>query len=146
MIKPVIRLAQDSEAPIIEAILREVNLIPHGLDWSHVYPFWLVADLRGEIVGVIQVLPGKPLGHIGFWGVVPKWQSSGVGVFLLRAAQYALANSGCDGFTAVTDHPGVVKRIEGWGAVVFGPPVNWVFKRVAKLEVKKDESQSAHSN
>lgn len=36
------------------------------LDWSEVYPFWALADLKGEIAGAIQICAGKPIGHLEF--------------------------------------------------------------------------------
>ena len=134
MIKPIIRPAQNHEAEIVRLILEMVGLIPEGLDWSEIYPSWLVAEHKGMIIGCVQVLPGKPLGHIGFLAVVPKYQYYGYGVLLLKAAERLLGNMGCDGFTSLTDHPHILRKMDKLGFTKFGPMVNWFFKRVQRKE------------
>jgi ribosomal protein S18 acetylase RimI-like enzyme len=141
MMTPKIRLAQDSDAEDIKRILENCNLIPNGLNFSRVYPSWLVAEYKGEIVGCCQVLIGFPLGHIGFWAIDPSRQGYGFGIFLWKAAEIMLANHGCDGFTGLTDHKDILKRLESVGAVIFGPPVNWIFKRVKKIGVAIENIQ-----
>jgi len=37
-----------------------------GLDWTDVYPFWLVAKIDERIVGCIQIVPTKPYGYLEF--------------------------------------------------------------------------------
>lgn len=44
---------------------------PVEMDWSEVFPFWLVAVLDGVIVGCVQVVMGKPLGSAEFLAVKP---------------------------------------------------------------------------
>ena len=130
MIRPIIRLAQDSEGEDIHHILDEVGQIPDGLDWSRVYPYWLVAEHDGIIVGCAQVLPGFPLGHFGFWGILPGYQNKGIGIFLWKAVEKLLANGGSDGFTGMTLNPQVLKRLPEVGAIEFGDKVSLIFKRV----------------
>ena len=130
MIRPTIRLAEDSEAEDVRYILEQVGQIPNGLDWSRVYPCWLVAELNGVICGCIQVLHGFPLSHIGFWAVLPGYQNRGIGIFLWKAAEKLLANSGSDGFTGMTLNPQVLKRLPEVGAIEFGDKVSLIFKRV----------------
>lgn len=40
------------------------------LDWQSVDGHWLVAELEGEVVGCIAVLPMKPVGHCEHLGVL----------------------------------------------------------------------------
>ena len=133
MIRPTIRLARDSEGEDIRHILDEVGQIPEGLDWSRVYPYWLVAEHDGIIVGCAQVLPGFPLGHFGFWGILPGYQNKGIGIFLWKAVEKLLANGGSDGFTGMTLNEQVLKHLPEVGGVVFGDPCHLIFKRVPRI-------------
>ncbi len=60
---PTVEMAKNEEGPIIGEIVRS-----HGFDieadWTDIFPYWLVAKHEGEILGCIQVLPGKPIGRI----------------------------------------------------------------------------------
>lgn len=144
MIRPIVRLAQDSEGEDIRYILDEVGQIPQGLDWSRVHPYWLVAEYDGMIVGCAQVLPGFPLGHFGFWGVLPGYQNYGIGIFLWQAVEKLLANGGSDGFTGMTANENVLKHLTEVGGVVFGVPCNLIFKRV--LRKRKETSNGREQN
>lgn len=140
MLKPKIRPAQDSEGEAIYKLLKEVGLVPEGLDWSRVYPSWIVAEYKNEIIGCAQVLPGKPLGHIGFLAVTPQYQQFGIGVHLLRAGEHLLASLGCDGFTGLTDHPHILRKLQKLNFVTFGPKVAWIFKRLYRQSEQTHES------
>jgi hypothetical protein len=37
-----------------------------GLDWSDIYPYWLVAEKDGKIIGCLNVAPSKPVGRLDF--------------------------------------------------------------------------------
>ena len=145
MIKAEIRFAEDSESGEVQRILRETGLFAEGMDWAHVHPSWMVAEYKGTIVGVVQVLIGHPMGHMGFLAVSPKYQSLGFGVHLWKAAEKMFALSGCDAYTAMTDHPHILRKLGRIGAVVFGPPVSWVFKRVAQIKVPRERLQANES-
>jgi GNAT superfamily N-acetyltransferase len=139
VIKPTIRPAIDADSAEIQRVLSETGLLVNGLDWSKIYPSWLVAEYKGEIVGTIQVLLGYPLGHMDILAVVPKYQNLGFGVYLWRAAEHILTINGCDGYTVFSDSPCILKHIGKLGGVIFGPPANWIFKRVPQLNRGIDE-------
>ena len=144
MINPKIRLAENSESDIVRGILEEAHLIPDGLEWSRVFPSWLVAEYKGEIVAVCQILQGYPIGAILFLAVTKKYQNLGFGVILLRKAEKVLASMGCDAYCGLSDHAQIMSKLEKWGAIIFGPKVNWIFKRVYRPEVNY-ESVSANN-
>ena len=41
------------------------------LDWSEVYPYWIVAEIDGKLVGCVQVSLSKPVGRVEIMGVDP---------------------------------------------------------------------------
>jgi GNAT superfamily N-acetyltransferase len=137
MIRPTIRMAQNSEAEDVRHILSVYGMCPEGHDWSEVYPFWLVAEYQGIIVGTIQVLPGKPFGFIGYWAVLPGYTNLGFGVFLWRAAERLLAGSGCDGWMGISAEEPVLKRVPEVGGIIYGEPVRVLFKRVYRPQEEK---------
>lgn len=132
--KPVVRIATNADAENIRLILDENRMIPRGLDWTEVEPSWIVAEFNGVIVGCAQFLIGKPLGHIGFIAVLPGYQNNrhGFGCLLALAAESILSNSGCDGYTGMTSNPIVKRRFLRTNGIVFGDPVEALFKRVQK--------------
>lgn len=61
-----VRLARNEDGDTIHDLLHADGLNLEGLDWSDIYPHWLVVGPRGELVGCLQVLLGKPVGFIEF--------------------------------------------------------------------------------
>lgn len=117
MIRPAVRLATDDEGPKIAEILEasgEPN--PEGLDWSRVWPHWLIAEHRGVRCGCINVLPGRPVGYIGSLAVLPPYQHEGIGAYLCLAAEAMLAQSGVTGIVYTTKHPQIINRLTKRGA------------------------------
>lgn len=53
-----IRLASNEDADRI----RELLSSKIELDWTDIYPYWLVAEREGKIVGCINVALSKPIG------------------------------------------------------------------------------------
>ncbi len=131
MLRPKIRWANPSEGPQVEKLLLDNYLCPRGVDWSSIEG-WMVATHRDTIIGAIQVLPGKPLGHIGFLVVNEAQQNSGAGYFLWKAAERWLGHQGIDGYTGMTSNPVVKKAVIKSNGIVFGDPVEVVMKRVKK--------------
>lgn len=64
--KVVIRLAIDETGPMIAAVLKENGIEIPGMDWSKVFPHWLIATVENDVVGCVQVLPAKPVGYLEF--------------------------------------------------------------------------------
>ncbi len=64
-----IRLAQNSDGPRIGELARASGFGVDGLDWSDIYPHWLVAERDDPendagVVAAIQVSLGKPIGRL----------------------------------------------------------------------------------
>lgn len=59
-----IRLAENADGATIEKLSREGGFNVDGLDWSDIYPHWLVAENGNGIIGCIQVSLGKPIGRL----------------------------------------------------------------------------------
>ena len=62
---PSIRMALDVDGKVISQLVKENGFQQtEGIDWSHVYPYWLVAEQNGEIIGCIQVRISVPIGGL----------------------------------------------------------------------------------
>lgn len=115
----------------MEFILQETGLLPKGFNFAQVEPNWWVAEVDKEIVGCVQVLPGRPLGHVGFLGVLPGYLNVGIGGYLYLLAESLLKNTkGCEGYTYHTCNPAIKKQGKKGGAIVFGDPVELLFKKI----------------
>ena len=66
-----IRLASNEDADRIKELLSPKI----ELDWSDIYPYWLVAEREGEIVGCINVALSKPIGILDQLAVDPSLNS-----------------------------------------------------------------------
>ena len=60
-----VRLAQDSEKEIVEALVAgtipEDSYLP---EFTSVYPYWLVAEIAGEIVGTLNLRISVPISGV----------------------------------------------------------------------------------
>lgn len=61
--KPEIILAPNVMGEEIKSLVNKAGFLTK-LDWSDIYPFWLVAIAENKIVGCLQVCPGKPVGRL----------------------------------------------------------------------------------
>lgn len=59
-----VRVATNEQSPAIVELVTKAGFAIEGIDWSDIEPYWLLAELKDEPVGCIQVLPGKPIGHL----------------------------------------------------------------------------------
>jgi hypothetical protein len=68
-----VRLAQNDEGEIVAELAAHCGFYFEGwdIDWSDIFPYWLIAEHEGRPVGCIQVLPGKPVGRLEILGVDP---------------------------------------------------------------------------
>lgn len=134
MIRPKLRFANNADAKDIREILEANGQIPEGHDWTDIGPNWILAEHDETVVGCCQILCGKPFGHMGFLCVLPGYYDSGIGAILWKTAERVLANNGCDGYTATTVNEQILKKLPKIGGIVFGDPVNLVFKRVYRKD------------
>ena len=66
-----IRLALDETGPLIAEVLKENGIELPGMDWSKVFPHWLLATCDDDVIGVLQVMPSKPIAWCEFLYVKP---------------------------------------------------------------------------
>ena len=59
-----VRLAQNKDGDDIHGLVSSSGQEISGLDWSDIYPYWLVVEMDGRIVGCLQVCAGKPMGRL----------------------------------------------------------------------------------
>lgn len=57
---------EDTDREILKTLVMGSGFRTTGLRWSEVSPYWLLAELDGEVKGCIQVCFGKPIGRIEF--------------------------------------------------------------------------------
>lgn len=65
MDKVTVRLAENSEGERVRDLLEQ----QHGpqepsLRWDTISPYWLMAELGGQVVGCIQTRPSRPMGSL----------------------------------------------------------------------------------
>ena len=66
-----VRLAQNEDGEDIRRLARYTGFELSDLDWGDIYPYWLVAELDGGILGCLQICPGKPFGFLELFFVDP---------------------------------------------------------------------------
>lgn len=66
MTKPnvTVTLANNSDAEDVQRLVLAAGFEVPGLDWSNIYPHWLVAKIGDRIVGCMEVLLGRPVGRL----------------------------------------------------------------------------------
>ena len=74
----VIRVARNEAGEEIKKLLASAGTPDWTLavDWSDVFPYWLIATINDEVIGCAQVVPAKPYGYIEFLCVKPDAKSS----------------------------------------------------------------------
>lgn len=139
MLRPLVRMATNEEGEIIRHILEQADEfnIP-GLDWSRVWPNWLVAEHKGIIVGCIQVLPGRPLGYIGSLAVLPAYQRLGIAAYLAWGAERVLSNSGVSGSIFVSKNENLIRGLKKHGAYGDDQSYSLMFKPVPRKRAQID--------
>lgn len=66
-----IRLAVDEAGPLIAELLKENGIEFPACDWARVFPSWLIATQKDDLIGCLQVMPVKPIGYVNFLHVKP---------------------------------------------------------------------------
>ena len=118
MIRPRVRLAEDWDAGAIQELLKENFQLIDGLSWVGLRPYWIVAEHKGQIVGCVQALPGRPVGHMGCLVVRKDLQKHGIGVYLYEAARRLLAATKTEVFSMTTVSDEVMEMLKRLGASV----------------------------
>ena len=65
-----IRVARNGDGETIKNILAKARFNDlDALKWDNIYPYWLVAERDGLIVGCLQMAPARPVGWLEYLGV-----------------------------------------------------------------------------
>lgn len=60
-----IRLAAPEEGPLVGSLVKAFGGPQwEWLDWSSVYPYWLIGEVNGHPEGTIMASPGRPFGRV----------------------------------------------------------------------------------
>ncbi len=128
-----VRLAQDSEKEIVANLVSEVF---YAGDWKFefksVFPYWLVAEIAGEIVGTINIRISVPISSVEMLVMDPKLNQRERGEVMLMLTDSAMALCAASGaemissmisddtesFLKVAKHRGYV--VGDHGSIVFG--------------------------
>jgi N-acetylglutamate synthase-like GNAT family acetyltransferase len=63
-----VRLAVDAECERIQKLVHEAGFTVGSLEWSRIYPHWLVAEIHGNVVGCVQLCLGLPIARAEMLG------------------------------------------------------------------------------
>jgi len=104
-----IRLAQNDDGRVLGNLVSRNGFYfeDFDIDWSRIYPYWLVAEVNGMIVGALQVCPGAPLGRLELLCTEPrlrKRQKAKVVRGLVDAGQATLLAAGSQLASGVIPH------------------------------------------
>jgi len=100
--RPPIRPAVAADSPRVQELVQVNDLWVDGLDWSELQG-WFVAEHKGQVVGAIQMLLGKPLGVMLYLVVDPLYHNTGIGYALAKFSEWVLCMNNSDGYVGFTD-------------------------------------------
>lgn len=67
-----VRLATPQEGPLVQHLVAASGGPAWDwLDWSQVYPYWLIGEVNGIPQGTIMVCPGRPFGRMDYLAIAP---------------------------------------------------------------------------
>lgn len=61
---PTVRLAVDGDGETVRQLVEKQHGMEGTLSWDRIAPYWLVAELDGQIVGALQTCPSRPVGRL----------------------------------------------------------------------------------
>ena len=69
-----VRFAKAEDAAQVQSLVQlSGHSMPPDLDWTKLFPFWLVAEgLEGRILGCMQLVPSLPVGFFEFLSFDPR--------------------------------------------------------------------------
>lgn len=72
-----LRLAEEKDAPALKRLVEQDGFVfdDWEVDWKSAYPYWLLAEDQGVVLGLLQVLPSRPIGHLEMLVVDPSLQA-----------------------------------------------------------------------
>lgn len=130
-----IRLAANEDGGRIRALVTDTQIDIEGLDWSDIYPYWLVAETGGNIIGCLNVALSKPIGRLDLLAIdkslKPHARGRVVRALILQGIATLKASGASATLSAVPFQLRSYKRIlkKHFGAVVAGQG-NMIIKRL----------------
>ncbi len=118
-----VRMAENSDGPTIGALVVAAGFAVATLDWAVVHPWWLVAEIDGEIVGCIDILPSRPVGRLEMLATHPDLSNRKRAVVvkaLVLQGTAVLEQAGCERAAGLVPEelPGYRRILEHRGARV----------------------------
>lgn len=122
-----IRLALESEAGQIKALIHEVGINPTGLDWRR---FLVAVDGSGQVIGCGQVKPhGKDILELASIAVTPSRQKEGIA---RKIIEILLSQNPRPLYLMCIEHNGPMYEKFGFRAVGYDDMPRY-FQRMQKL-------------
>ncbi len=103
-----VRLAQNEEAPIVQSFFDRVfQMGDWKIDLDAIFPYWLVAEIAGEIVGVLNIRISMPISTLEFLSLdqgLDQEDRRRVTLLLLDSAMAICGANGSQGVSAMVAH------------------------------------------
>jgi hypothetical protein len=124
-----VRIATDQDGPDIARLAKLSSFEFEGMeiDWSDIFPHWILAEHEGRAVGAVQVCPGRPVGRMDLLFLDPQLRNAQRGIatkFLTMAGQEVCRRAGAQIVMSVIAHdmPGFKKvaKKRGWRTINSG--------------------------
>lgn len=128
-----VRMAQNEEAHLVANLVDEIfNLGGESLEFETVFPYWLVAEIAGEIVGTINLRISLPVSSVEMMSIDPKLDRRERGTVSSMLTDSAVAICAASGASMVSSmipdslpsYLKVAKRrgyvVGNHGSIVFG--------------------------
>ncbi len=99
-----IRIAADADGPAIGQLAWDNGFQLEGVTWDRVYPYWLMAELHGELIGAVQISHGIPVARVETLCLSEKLTQRERAVCvrqILVAAMVTLRSTGAQAFTSL---------------------------------------------
>ena len=130
-----VRMAQDSEAPIVAALVNDYfKFEDWKLKFERVFPYWLVAEVAGEIVGTINIRISVPVSTAEMLMVDPRFERDDrriIALLLADSATVICAAEGAEAMSAmITDEMGSFLDYSKENGGVVGGRGSLMFRRI----------------
>ena len=110
---PAITLADDTDAPAVRALVADSGYdYLLDCDWTRIAPWWLLAILRDQPVGCIQMGASMPIGRLEYLCIARSLRHADrarVAYQLMHFGMAYLRQTGCSMVQGIVGHP-----YEGW--------------------------------
>lgn len=122
-----VRPLRPDDLDAVRALMAENAMLLDGVAYDD-FTGVLVAEIEGNVVGMIQALVGKPYAVVTEIAVDRKYQEVGVGVALIQSMELLLRCSGVAAWVAITGETNetINAKLDAYGARCTGRGVAWL--------------------